>query len=145
MDHKSHKISVGVVCLAKHLKLAKNFHRYQIKIPLSFVYISPSVILNIHKIWKQLCSITILRNRSVGQKMNKSVTKIIQIFKFSVSSRNIFRVALPKKIIATSKLRRIGIQLLIWNLLRWICHKFLSHFSCSEFLLDQKHWNNFKI
>ena len=70
---------------------------------MSFVYISPRVILNIHLIWKQLCSITILRNRSVGQEMkkkcNKNYPNLKPMFQFLVSSRNIFRVALLKKII----------------------------------------------
>ena len=74
MDHKSHKISV--IVNVEHLKLAKNFHRYQIKISLSFVYFPQSynaeysLDINMY-IWKQLGRITILHNSSVGQEIIK--------------------------------------------------------------------------
>ena len=40
---------------------------------------------------------------------------------------------------------RNGIQLAIWNLLRWICHFFLSHFFLFRLSKCQMHQNNFKI
>ena len=45
----------------------------------------------------------------------------------------------------TYVLGRNGILLRNSNLLRWICHKFLSLFLCSDFPMDQMHLNKFII